>query len=102
MRTATLIILVGASVLLTQGCAGSKATRKDPQTVFSSFDVNQDGRLDQNEFFCRIKDRKIGQKLFNKLDANGDGYISKDEAAAQGSLMQQAGRLAEPQPRWQE
>ncbi len=97
MRILTLIAVLGAGFLMCQGCAGTgKAPPKDPRAIFSSFDLNREGRISRNEFMSQIRDHKMGEKLFNELDANGDGYISEAEAAAKPSLMEQASRLTEP------
>ncbi len=97
MRPATLIILLGAAVLMGQGCAGTpKAPAKDGQAIFRSFDLNQDGRISRNEFVSQVWDRKLGGKIFTELDANQDGYLSPEEAAAKPALMQEASKLAKP------
>ena len=94
MRPSTLIILLGAAVLLGHGCAGTpKAPAKDSQAIFSSFDLNRDGRISRNEFLSQIWDRKLGEKIFTELDANQDSYLSPEEAAAKPALMQEAGKL---------
>ena len=97
MRLSTLIILLGATVLMWQGCAGTpKTPPKDSQAIFRSFDLNQDGRVSRNEFISQIWDRKLGEKIFNELDANHDGYLSPDEAVAKSPLMQEASGLTKP------
>ena len=94
MRLSTLLVLLGAVVLMGQGCAGTpKAPPKDSQAIFSSFDLNQDGRISRNEFSSQIWDRKLGEKIFTELDANQDSYLSPEEAAAKPALMQEAGKL---------
>ena len=97
MRLSTLIILLGATVLMWQGCAGTpKTPPKDSQAIFRSFDLNQDGRVSRNEFISQIWDRKVGEKIFTELDANQDGYLSPDEAAAKPALLQEASKLTKP------
>lgn len=97
MRPSTLIVLLGVAVLIGQGCAATpKAPPKDSQAIFSSFDLNHDGRISRNEFISQIWDRKRGEKIFTELDANQDGYLSPDEAAAKPALMQEAGKLTKP------
>lgn len=97
MSPAALIILLGAAVLMGQGCAGTpKAPPKDSQAILRSFDLNQDGRISRNEFISQIWDRKLGEKIFTELDANQDGYLSPEEAAAKPALMQEASKLTKP------
>ena len=97
MSLATLIVLLGAAVLMGQGCAGTpKAPPKDSQAIFRGFDLNQDGRVSRNEFISQIWDRKLGGKIFTELDANQDGYLSPDEAAGKPALLQEASKLTKP------
>ena len=97
MRPATLLVWLGAAVLMGPGCAGTpKAPPKDSQAIFRSFDLNQDGRVSRNEFISQIWDRKVGEKIFTELDANQDGYLSPEEAAAKPALLQEASKLTKP------
>ena len=97
MRPSTLIVLLGAAVLMGPGCAGTpKAPPPDSQAIFKSFDLNRDGRISRNEFSSQIWDRKLGEKIFTELDANQDGYLSPDAAAAKPALLQEASKLTKP------
>lgn len=60
----------------TQGGTGHKGNwqQEHIDKMFNNFDANHDGKVSQDEFLDRMKEK------FKKLDADGDGYVSKAEA----------------------
>lgn len=60
----------------TQGGTGHKGMggQEHIDKMFNNFDANHDGKVSQDEFLDRMKEK------FKKLDADGDGYVSKAEA----------------------
>ena len=60
----------------TQGGTGHKGDwqQEHLDKMFNNFDANHDGKVSQDEFLDRMKEK------FKKLDTNGDGYVTKDEA----------------------
>jgi Ca2+-binding EF-hand superfamily protein len=50
---------------------------------FEQLDTDKDGKVSQEEYL------KPGVEQFGKIDKNGDGYVSRDEAEAYHSQMQQ-------------
>jgi hypothetical protein len=60
----------------TQGGTGHKGNwqQEHLDKMFNNFDANHDGKVSQDEFLDRMKEK------FKKLDTNGDGYVTKDEA----------------------
>lgn len=75
MDTKKIIVssFVVAGVILITGCAGKFHKGNFKNFVFERFDKNQNGKLNEKEYFNIISSR------FERLDSNENGTITKDE-----------------------
>lgn len=60
------------------------ATETAPATAkfgkqFASRDGNHDGKMTQEEYLVRWKNKKRGERVFKRMDANKDGVVSQQE-----------------------
>lgn len=77
----TKLMLAATLIISVSGFAQAEENRGErPQRpTFASIDINEDGKVDLEEFSEHEIPRGDHETIFNSIDTDGDGIITSDE-----------------------
>ena len=74
---ASMILVMLALLVAIGGCAGKKQRYATVDDVYAVYDVNQDGKITQEEFVSHFKNKDKAMTAWKKIDVNNNGFVER-------------------------
>ncbi|MHC1791145.1 EF-hand domain-containing protein [Solidesulfovibrio sp.] len=76
LRKTSAVLAALALLGVIGGCAG-KTKHASTESLFTTYDVNKDGRITQEEYVVRSKDKQKAATAWKRLDQDGNGFVER-------------------------